>query len=198
MFFSLESARLNGRHFSKYRPLELEILFTMKQDVRTTDDHSKAILNLPDGMNVRDLITHVDDRGQVFEMYDLRWGFHEVPLVFAYQFTIRPGIIKGWGLHKRHEDRYCLIHGEMEIVLYDVREESSTYGQICKFTVSHYNRKLFNIPINVWHAVRNVGNTECIAVNFPTIPYDHSNPDKYRLPLDTDEIPYKFDNPVGW
>jgi dTDP-4-dehydrorhamnose 3,5-epimerase len=28
--------------------------------------------------------------------------------------------------------------------------------------------------------------------------YDHANPDKYRLPLDTDLIPYKFENSRGW
>jgi len=27
------------------------------------------------------------------------------------------------------------------------------------------------------------------VVNFPTIPYDHSNPDTYRLALETDELP---------
>ena len=35
-------------------------------------------------------------------------------------------------------------------------------------------------------------------VNFPTMPYDHSSPDKYRLPLNTDKIPYKFENARGW
>jgi dTDP-4-dehydrorhamnose 3,5-epimerase len=36
------------------------------------------------------------------------------------------------------------------------------------------------------------------VVNFPTRPYDHASPDKYRLPLDTDEIPYEFEDPRGW
>ena len=35
-------------------------------------------------------------------------------------------------------------------------------------------------------------------VNYPTIQYDHSNPDKYRLPLDTDLIPFSFDGAKGW
>jgi dTDP-4-dehydrorhamnose 3,5-epimerase len=29
-------------------------------------------------------------------------------------------------------------------------------------------------------------------VNFPTIQYDHSAPDKWRLSLDTPLIPYRF------
>jgi dTDP-4-dehydrorhamnose 3,5-epimerase len=170
----------------------------MQKDIRTTDDQSRPLLQLPYGMQVRALSTHIDDRGSVFEMYDLRWDFHPDPLVFAYQFTIRPGVIKGWGLHKHHEDRYCLLYGEMEVVLYDVRPDSPTFQQVSKLYVSEYNRCLFNIPTDVWHAVRNIGTKDLIAVNFPTTPYNHADPDKYRLPLDTDEIPYKFENPRGW
>jgi len=33
-------------------------------------------------------------------------------------------------------------------------------------------------------------------VNFPTIPYARANPDKYRLPLDTVELPVQLG--PGW
>jgi len=55
-----------------------------------------------------------------------------------------------------------------------------------------------NVPRNVWHADRNVGSTDVVVVNLPTTPYNHANPDKYRLPLDTDLIPYSFGNAAGW
>jgi dTDP-4-dehydrorhamnose 3,5-epimerase len=35
-------------------------------------------------------------------------------------------------------------------------------------------------------------------VNFPTIPYDHADPDKYRLPIDTTLIPFSFGSAHGW
>ncbi len=41
------------------------------------------------------------------------------------------------------------------------------------------------IPRGVWHAERCIGGKDAMVVNFPTIQYDHTNPDKYRLPLDT-------------
>ena len=34
-------------------------------------------------------------------------------------------------------------------------------------------------------------------VNLPTRAYDHAHPDKYRLPLDTDLIPFRFDEKLG-
>lgn len=169
-----------------------------KQDQKTIDENRKVIHKLPIGVSFWEVETHVDDRGMVCEMYDTRWPWHKDPLVFTYFFTIRPGMVKGWGVHKKHEDRYFLVSGEMETVLYDGREDSETYGLVSKVYFSEHNRKLMNIPAGVWHADRNIGNTDLLVVNFPTIQYEHDSPDKYRLPLDNDIIPYKFDNPKGW
>jgi len=55
---------------------------------------------------------------------------------------------------------------------------------------------LLVIPRGVWHAERNIGSSDVVVVNFPTIPYDHASPDKYRLPLDTKELP--VDLGPGW
>ena len=53
------------------------------------------------------------------------------------------------------------------------------------------------IPAGIWHADHNIGSRDAVVVNFPTIPYDHASPDKYRLPLDTDRIPYRFEPSRG-
>lgn len=171
---------------------------TAKQDQQTVSTEGVSLAKLPEGMTFREVPTHVDDRGSVFEMFDARWNWHPEPVVFSYCYTLRPGMIKGWGIHRKHEDRYFLLLGEMEMVLYDEREGVSTSGLVSKIYLSEFQRKIINIPAGVWHAVRNVGQKDVVVVNFPTIPYDHENPDKYRLPLDTDRIPYKFDNPRGW
>ncbi|TLD69884.1 hypothetical protein FEM03_15850 [Phragmitibacter flavus] len=151
-----------------------------------------------EGVRIRDLVVHTDDRGTVSEIFDPRWNWHPEPMVFCYYYTIRPGWTKGWGMHKIHEDRYCLMQGEMKIVLYDPRPESSTFGQFSEIYLSHQRRQLFSIPAGVWHADENIGPNDVLVVNFPTIQYDHSSPDKYRLPLDTDLIPYKFHNTRGY
>jgi dTDP-4-dehydrorhamnose 3,5-epimerase len=147
---------------------------------------------LTHGVTIRDLPTHVDQRGSVMELFDVRWNWHPEALVFAYCFTLRPGVVKGWGLHKEHEDRYVLIQGELELVLYDPRPESPTVGQVCRLQLTPYRRCIVNIPRNVWHADHNIGAVDVLVVNFPTASYDHANPDKYRLPIDTDLIPYRF------
>ena len=113
-------------------------------------------------------------------------------------FTVRPGAIEGWGMHKRHEDRYFIQFGELEVVLYDGREDSETHGLVSTVMLTEHHRRLMNIPAGLWHANRNVGARDAVVVNFPTIPYDHADPDKYRLPLDTEEIPYAWDDLRGW
>jgi dTDP-4-dehydrorhamnose 3,5-epimerase len=113
-------------------------------------------------------------------------------------FTLRPGRVKGWGMHLEHEDRYVIVQGDMEVVMYDAREESPTRGLVAKVVMSEHHRRLMSIPTGIWHANHNIGSTDVLVVNFPTKPYDHVNPDKYRLPLDTDKIPYEWPSSAGW
>ena len=169
-----------------------------QQDAQTVTPHGESVEKLPVGVTFHEVVTHSDERGSVVELFDPRWGWHADPLVFSYSFTIRPGMTKGWGIHRKHEDRYFILFGEMEVVLYDDRPDSATRGLVSKVVLSEYRRRLMNIPAGVWHADRNIGSRDVVVVNFPTIQYDHASPDKYRLPLNNDYIPHKFEDPRGW
>lgn len=165
----------------------------------TVSPAGERLQKLPDGVGFREAVTHVDDRGSVCELFDPRWGWSDAELVFAYFFTLRPGMVKGWGLHLEHDDRYFILYGDLEVVMYDDRPESPTRGLLAKVYLSEHQRRLMNIPKGVWHANRNVGHQDLTVINFPTRPYDHQNPDKYKLPLDTDQIPYSFEvGTLGW
>jgi dTDP-4-dehydrorhamnose 3,5-epimerase len=158
----------------------------------------ERVTRLTDGVTIRPLKTISDARGSIMELFDPRWGWHPDPLAFAYTFSIRPGVVKGWNLHREHDDRYALLQGVMELVLFDPRPESPTCGEVCRIVMSEDHRALVNVPRNVWHADHNIGSTDVVVINFPTVAYDHANPDKYRLPIDTDLIPHSFGNAKGW
>ena len=168
------------------------------KDPPSVTPDGQPLARLPEGVTFREVPIHIDSRGSIRELFDPRWNWHPDPLVFVYCFTIRPGMIKGWGLHKLHEDRYFVLAGEVEVVFYDERPGSPTEGQVSRVVLSEFHSRLMNIPTGVWHANRTIGSKDVVVVNFPTQPYDHANPDKYRLPLDTDRIPFKFDNPRGF
>jgi len=173
-------------------------LAAAKRDQQMVTSDGEPVRRLLHGVTVRPIATHVDARGSVAELFDPRWGWSSDPLVFAYMFTIRPGMMKGWNLHREHEDRYALIAGDLEVVLFDPRPDSPTCGEVCRIVMSDKARCIVNIPVNVWHADRNVGAVDALVVNFPTKAYDHEHPDKYRLPIDTDLIPFRFADSTGW
>src|SRR6188508_1541327 len=98
------------------KPPDLKAMIAeAKKDRQTVTPEGRPLRGLTEGVMLRDLPTQVDERGSVVELFDLRWKWHPEPLVFAYSFTIRPGYVKGWNLHAEHEDRYCLLQGEMEL-----------------------------------------------------------------------------------
>ena len=175
-----------------------QTLAQAERDAQTVTAESRPISGLPHGARTRDAVTHIDDRGSLFEIFSTAWGFDEEPFEYVYCATIRPGVVKGWALHKEHEDRYFSLSGEMRVVLYDVRPESPTYGQVFEVTLSDKHRRLLTIPTHVWHADYNFGQTETFLLNMPTRRYDHQNPDKYRLPIGTPLIPYSFGAATGW
>ena len=167
------------------------------QDAQTVTPTGERVAELIAGVRLRQAVTHPDDRGELCEIYDPRWGFHEAPLVYSYLIGIRPGRIKGWVLHRRQDDRLFLALGTVRIVLFDDRADSPTRGMINELFVSERNRALLTIPAGVFHALQNVGGSDAMLINHPTRPFDHTAPDKYRLPLDTDRIPFRFDDPGG-
>ncbi len=168
-----------------------------RQDHQTVTPDGALLDQIPAGVTFREATTHVDYRGSLVEMFDERWDWSDFPLVYSYCFTLRPGMMKGWGMHRTYEDRYFNLFGEVESVLYDDRPDSPTRGLVTTIVFSEFRRRLMNIPPGVWHAHRNIGDKDAVMINFPTKPYDHANPDKYRLPLDTDQIPHQFRERLG-
>jgi len=164
----------------------------MSKDLQTVTTDGTRIIKHIEGVIIKKRSTHIDDRGSVCEMIDQRWEIINEPILYSYFYTTRPKKIKGWGMHKTYSDRYFVVTGEIELVLYDDRASSSTYKNICRYYLSEYDRCLITIPPFVWHVHKNIGDKDAMIVNFPTKPYDHNNPDKYRKAIDCDELPYPF------
>jgi hypothetical protein len=48
------------------------------------------------------------------------------------------------------------------------------------------------IPTGIWHGLQNLGSSDALVLNFPTEAYSYEDPDHWRLPFDTDQIPYSW------
>lgn len=131
---------------------------------------------------------HSDHRGELVEMFT-RADFWEHDFTYAYQTSIRPGMLKGWFAHEKKLDRYHIVTGELLLLLYDGREDSPTCGVSQKVLLSDRSFRQVLIPPRVWHLSLNVGQADAILVNLPSTHYDHENPDRFHLPYDTELIP---------
>jgi dTDP-4-dehydrorhamnose 3,5-epimerase len=168
-----------------------------KKDSQTVTPDGVPVAPRIEGLLIRRQAPVEDERGEVCEIYSLAWNIHPAPLVYAYQVMIRPGKVKGWVVHRRQDDRLFLSAGVARFACYDDRADSPSHGQLNVFTISEHNRALVVIPRGVYHAVQNIGTRDLTFVNLPTAPYDHAAPDKYRLPLKNDLIPFAFDDNLG-
>ena len=107
-----------------------------------------------DGVQIYRRPTHADERGTACEIYDLRWGLTDEPLVYAYYVTIGPGQIKGWVLHRVQTNRVFVYDGVARIVLYDARTDSASFGRMKVFHFGSHDRALVFIPPGVYHALQ--------------------------------------------
>jgi dTDP-4-dehydrorhamnose 3,5-epimerase len=168
-----------------------------KKDVQTVTADGRPVAPLIDGVRIQYAVTQTDDRGTLCEILDPTRSVHPAPLVYVYQFTIRPGKVKGWHAHRLHDDRIFISHGTIKVVLYDSRPESPTFRMVNEIYRFEHQRSLMVIPAHVFHAHQNISISDALLVSMPTRAYNHEDPDVYRLPLDTDRIPYRFTNRLG-
>lgn len=159
------------------------------KDVQTVTPDGRPIARTIDGVKVRTTPHHVDHRGTVFEIFESVGDYWDEPVVYAYQFSVRPRQMKGWGLHERKTDRYTIISGEVLLFLYDARPESPTHGVSMKLVLSDRGVRQVTMPPFVWHLSVNVGAVDAHLINFPTEVYHHENPDRRLLPWNSPEIP---------
>lgn len=168
---------------------------TPVKDRQTVRPDGSVVERRIEGLVVRPARTLEDERGDLVEIYRADWKLHPKPVVQVYQASLRPGAIKGWVVHKRQDDRVFALFGYMRWAFYDARPKSPTHGLLNVITVSERTRSLLIIPAGVYHAVQNIGCADAVFINLPTRAYDHADPDKYRLPVVNDLIPFAFDKP---
>jgi dTDP-4-dehydrorhamnose 3,5-epimerase len=161
------------------------------RDVPTVDADGRPRVGL-EGVVVAAGVVHVDHRGTLMEAINFDDPFWEEPVVYAYAFTVAPGRIKGWGMHRRQTDRYAALAGKLRVVLYDGRPASPTFQRFAEFHFADESPGFLRIPPGVWHADQNIGDAPCRLINFPTRAYDRDDPDKYRIDPASGEIPFDF------
>jgi dTDP-4-dehydrorhamnose 3,5-epimerase len=143
------------------------------------------------GVKTKALKVIPDQRGRLMEI--LR-SDDEVFVKFGqiYLTTAYPGIVKGWHYHEVQVDNFVCVSGMMLLVLYDARKDSPTYQEISEFFMGLHNPTLVQIPPYVYHGFKALGTQESIIINIPSEVYRYKDPDEFRVPPNSKEIPYDW------
>jgi dTDP-4-dehydrorhamnose 3,5-epimerase len=145
-----------------------------------------------DGVAIRE-VKHVPrEHGVITEMYRADWDPTDLPVVHAYQSRLFPGAIGAWSCHAKSIDRLFVNQGHVKLVLFDGRDQSPTFGMVNELLCGDVRPMFVVLPTGVWHGLQNLGTGDALMINFPTSAYDYRDPDHYRLPWDSDQIPYQW------
>lgn len=133
-----------------------------------------------DGVKIKELITHCDDRGKFIEVLrdddEFLENFGQASITTTY-----PGVIKAFHWHKRQDDVWYCPSGNIQVVMHDLRQNSPTKGKTEVVYMGEDNGILLLIPKGVAHGYKVLGNDNATVFYFTTESYDKKNPDEERI-----------------
>jgi len=146
-----------------------------------------------DGVEIKKLKVHIDYRGFLMEIMrsddKIFKQFGQVYITMC-----KKGVVKAWHYHKKQDDYFVCVWGKALVVLYDMRENSPTFGEVNEFILEAPPSEkaiLLKIPLGVAHGFTALTD-EVRIVNIPTNLYNYENPDEFRIPWNSNQIPYKW------
>ncbi len=83
---------------------------------------------LLEGVVVKELVTHLDERGFFREIIRVTDGFFSQFGQWSHS-RMYTGVAKAWHIHRVQTDWWYVATGVLEVALHDTREGSSTLGQ---------------------------------------------------------------------
>lgn len=148
------------------------------------------------GVVVKPLRLIPDDRGFLMEMLRADDPVFE-QFGQVYITGCRRGVAKAWHYHKEQTDHFIGVWGRALVVLCDLRGGSPAY-KVCEEYIleappcKEYDPILLKIPPGVVHGFTALEGEEARIVNIPTQVYRYDDPDEYRYPWNSPEIPYQW------
>lgn len=164
----------------------------MIKDAQSVTAEGKVLQDLPHGVELREMPNIITRNGITTEVVRSEWDVGRPPINQIIYVTLRPRAISAWHCHHLQTDRIFVTEGTVRLVLFDDRDDSPTKGKLSVLHLSRMRPTLVLIPPFVWHGLQNLENGNSGFINFFDHAYCHENPDEWRLPFDSAEIPYRF------
>jgi len=119
-----------------------------------------------DGVVVRSLSRHEDERGWLSELYRTDEWDHQVAMCYA-SWTL-PGKARGPHEHVYQSDCFAFLGpGTFRLYLWDARQECKTHQQRMRLDVGEENPVVVLVPPRVVHAYKCISEDKGLVVNLP-------------------------------
>jgi dTDP-4-dehydrorhamnose 3,5-epimerase len=153
--------------------------------------------DLIEGILIEPLQIYPDDRGFFCELARLGKGLAskmvpdeqrkiQVSLTLTY-----PGTIKAIHYHSEQTDLWAPVSGMVQVFLYDLRRNSSTFGAINTIFAGRFQPWEILIPPGVAHGYKALGVEPIQLIYFTDRHYNSA--DELRLPYDHPDIAYDWE-----
>jgi dTDP-4-dehydrorhamnose 3,5-epimerase len=142
------------------------------------------------GVVLKDLVTHVDERGFFREIVRATDEFFNEGFGQWSHSLMYDGVIKAWHLHRIQTDWWYVAGGVLRVGLCDMRPESSTYKKTMDFLMGDLQpSRVLKVPPGVAHGCKVVQG----PVNLFYITSHVYNPgDEIRLPYNDPGIDFDW------
>jgi dTDP-4-dehydrorhamnose 3,5-epimerase len=121
-----------------------------------------------DGVEVRKLSKHVDERGWLCELFRADEVTEPLFPAMGYASLTRVGITRGPHEHSDQADWLCFVgSSNFLVVLWDNRPESPTYNHRMRMVFGEDAPGSLIVPAGVVHGYRNVGCLDALVINLP-------------------------------
>ena len=108
-----------------------------------------------EGIVIKSLVTHKDDRGFFREIFRFSYEFKDITIGQISHSLVNEGVIKAWHGHKEQSQWNYVVQGRIKVVLYDNRESSITYRKTNEFIVGDaLHPKAYYFPPGVMHGYK--------------------------------------------
>lgn len=148
-----------------------------------------------EGVRVAPLQIHPDDRGFFEEIcrlgLDLAQSFSAAQHVQVSAALSYPGTVKAIHYHLRQTDLWTPVLGQLQVMLYDLRTDSPSFGQLNTIYSGVLRPLQILIPPGVGHGYKVLGTESALLVYATDQYYDPS--DEGRIPWNDPDIHYDWE-----
>jgi len=106
----------------------------------------------------------------------------------AYFSTVTSGAVKAWKKHLKMTLNLVVPVGGVKFVIYDDRDDSTTYGMFQEIILSRENYQRLTIPPGVWAGFQGVGPDINLLLNVANIEHDPAETER----VDEDAFSYDW------